>query len=87
MDMEKIDIDNYMTLHEARERVNDQVLNADSLLEIEAAKRVLRDWMKAHPEEQGMRDGFELLYTIQEIIETEEAERGQPRREPVGAVS
>ncbi len=34
-----------------------------------------------------MRDGFELLYTIQEIIEIEEAERGQAKREPVGAVS
>jgi len=46
------------------------------LPEIEAAKQVLREWMKAHPEEQGMRAGFEQLYTIQEIIENEEAERG-----------
>ncbi len=31
--------------------------------------------MTAHPEEQGMRDGFELLYTLQEIIEDENARR------------
>ena len=66
-----------------RERVTKQCLSADSLPEIEAAKQVLREWMQAHPEEQGMRAGFEQLYTIQEIIETEEAERGQPKREPV----
>ena len=75
----------YMALHEARERVNKQVHNADTLPEIEAAKQVLREWMKAHPEEQGMRDGFELLYTIQEIIEIEEAEHTQHQREPIAA--
>ncbi len=78
------------TLDLARERVTQQCLSADSLPEIEAAKQVLREWMRAHPEEQGMRAGFEQLYTIQEIIEQEiikskEAERGQPQREPVGA--
>lgn len=66
----------------ARERVTKQVLDADSLVEIEAAKQVLREWMKVHPEEQGMRAGFEQLYTIQEIIENEEAAQAQSRREP-----
>lgn len=60
-------------LNEARERVSQQVLSADTLPEIEAAKQVLREWMKAHPNEQGMRAGFEQLYTIQEMIEAEEA--------------
>ena len=60
---------------EARRRVNEQVLQANSLVEIEAAKQVLRDWLRAYPEEQGMRDGFEVLYTIQEIIEDENARR------------
>ena len=64
------------SLHEARERVCEQVLKADTLTEIEAAKQVLREWMKVHPDEQGMRDGFEQLYTIQEIIEAEEAKQG-----------
>lgn len=70
---------------EARERVSEQVLRADTLPEIEAAKQVLREWMKAHPEEQGMRAGFEQLYTIQEIIENEEAERGRSEQHPVAA--
>jgi len=60
-------------VNEARERLSEQVLSANTLLEIEAAKDALRQWMQAHPEEQGMRDGFEQLYTIQEIIEAEEA--------------
>ena len=59
----------------ARERVTRQVLSARTLSEIEAAKQVLREWMKAHPEEQGMRAGFEQLYKIQEIIEEENARR------------
>ena len=70
---------------EARERVSEQVLSADTLTEIEAAKQVLREWMKAHPEEQGMRAGFEQLYTIQEIIEGEEAERVGSSQRPVVA--
>ena len=60
-------------MNEARERLSEQVLNADTLSEIEDAKKVLREWMWAHPDEQGMRDGFEQLYTIQEIVEAEEA--------------
>jgi len=71
-------------INEARERVSEQVLSARTLPEIEAAKQVLREWMKAHPEEQGMRAGFEQLYTIQEIIEEEEAELARPNRQAVG---
>ena len=70
---------------EARERVSDQVLRANTLPEIEAAKQILREWMKAHPEEQGMRAGFEQLYTIQEIIEAEEAEPARSSGQTVGA--
>ena len=63
---------------EARDMVANQVLSARTLPEIEAAKQVLRAWMKDHPEEQGMREGFEQLYTIQEILEDEEAGRTYP---------
>lgn len=56
-------------VNEARERLSEQVLSANSLLEIEDAKIALRQWMQLHPEEQGTRDGFEQLYTLQEIIE------------------
>lgn len=61
----------------AREGVTEQVLSADSSLETESAKIVLREWMKAHPNEQGMREGFEQLYTIQGIIEHEQAEHAR----------
>ena len=71
----------------ARERVIKQVLDADSLPEIEAAKQVLGEWMKAHPEEQGMRDGFEQLYTIQEIIEEEETAYAEGQTHPVTSFS
>ncbi len=79
--MQTITID----INEARERVTKTVLSARTLPEIEAAKQVLREWMKAHPEEQGMRAGFEQLYTIQEIIEEEEAGSVRSTRQPVGA--
>ena len=68
-----------------RDMVTDQVLRANTLPEIEAAKLVLRAWMKDHPEEQGMREGFEQLYTIQEIIEDEEAGRTYPVRQTAAA--
>ena len=71
-------------IDEARESATKLVLSARTLPEIEAAKQVLREWMKAHPEEQGMRWGFEL-YTIQEIIEAEEAEPARSRGQTVGA--
>lgn len=59
----------------ARDLVITRVLDANTLPEIEAAKQVLQNWLNAHPEESGMRDGFEQLYTIQEIIEDEDARR------------
>ncbi len=70
------------SVDEARERVSEHVLRADTLPEIEAAKRVLREWMKAHPDEQGMRAGFEQLYTIQEIIEGAGAEHMRSGQRP-----
>jgi hypothetical protein len=69
MQTQSVDID------AAREQVTKIVLSARTLSEIDAAKQVLRKWLKAHPEEQEMRDGFEQLYTIQEIIEEEDARR------------
>lgn len=72
-------------IDQAREQVTKIVLSARTLSEIENAKQVLREWMKAHPEEQGMRAGFEQLYTIQEIIEEEEAERVDAKLPPAMA--
>ncbi len=75
MDLTDSALTAFTALNEARDRVTRQVLSADTLPEIETAKRVLRDWLRAHPDEQGMRDGFEQLYTIQEIIEDDNARR------------
>lgn len=72
-------------LKEARERASEQVLTANTLPKIETAKQVLREWIKAYPEEQGMQAGFEKLYTIQEIIEENEAEPTHPSHLPIGA--
>jgi len=53
----------------AREVVTQIVLRARSLLEVQEAQRVLRDWIKAHPEDEGMRDGFEQLSLMLDIAE------------------
>lgn len=61
-------------ISQARERVINQVLDATTLTEIEAARHILREWMAVHPKEQGMRDGFEQLSLMQDIAEAEEAQ-------------
>lgn len=57
-----------------RQRVMEQVLDATTLPEIAVAKQVLRNWLKLHPEEEGMRAGFEQLYLLEEIAQEQEAE-------------
>lgn len=61
-------------INQARERIINQVLDATTLPEIEAARHILRQWMAAHSEEQGMRDGFEQLSLMQDTAEAEEAQ-------------
>src|SRR5205807_859434 len=51
---------------DARSQLTQQVLGARTLPEIAAARQTLRDWLAAHPEEQGMRWGFEQLSQMQE---------------------
>jgi hypothetical protein len=75
-------------LDRARERLTRQVLGAKTLPEVLAATEALREWMRAHPEEDFMRDGFEQLAQMQEIAEEEEAQRArqtavQPVKPPV----
>lgn len=53
----------------ARERLNRQVLSARGLPDVLAAKEALRQWMQDHPDDQGMREGFEQLFLLQEIAE------------------
>ena len=53
----------------ARERLNRRVLSARGLPDVLAAKEALRQWMRDHPDDQGMREGFEQLFLMQEIAE------------------
>ena len=54
-----------------RDRLTNRVLDATTLPEIEAAQKALRDWIRRHPEDAGMRDAFEQLAMMQEIAEAE----------------
>lgn len=59
----------------ARELVTKKVLSARTLPDVREAQQILRDWIKAHPEDEGMRDGFEQLSLMQDIAEEEQARR------------
>ena len=58
-------------LASAREAVTKRVLSARRLPDILEAQQVLRAWIQAHPEDEGMRDGFEQLSLMQDIAEEE----------------
>ena len=45
----------------AREELLNQIMEARTLPQIEAAKQALRSWLQCHPDEPGMADGFEML--------------------------
>lgn len=62
-------------IKEARERVLDLVLGAMTLEEIAAARQALQEWMKAHPEEEGMRHGFEQLSLMEDAAHDQKAEK------------
>lgn len=51
----------------AREALTWQVLGARKLEDVLAAKQALREWIAAHPEDEGMRDGFEQLSHMEDI--------------------
>ena len=70
-----------------RECILDQVLDARTLPEIVSATHALREWVRQNPADTGIREAFEGLSLMQEIAEEQEAERGQPKREPIGAES
>lgn len=61
------------TINLERDILTEQVLDATTLPEITAAKQALRDWIKAHPEDAGMRDAFEQLYLLEEIALSQQA--------------
>ncbi len=61
-----------VTLDQAREQLLDQVFAADTLEAVARARTSLRQWLYEHPDEQGMRDGFEALSHREDYLETQE---------------
>lgn len=61
-------------LNEERESVLDLVLGAITYEEIAAARKALHAWLRAHPEEEGMRHGFEQLSLMEDTAREQEAE-------------
>ena len=59
----------------ARDMLSDQVFAAKTLPEIAAAQEALRQWLRDHPHEQGMRDGFEVLSHREDFAREREAQR------------
>ena len=55
----------------AREAITKMVLSVRALPDVLKAQQGLRAWIKAHPEDEGMRDGFEQLSLMQDIAEME----------------
>ena len=58
-----------------RQCVLNQVLDARSLEEIDAARQSLRDWLLRHPEDTGMREAFGGLSLLEDIAREQKAER------------
>lgn len=63
-----------ITRDQAREQLLDQVFAADTLEAVARARLSLRQWLFDHPEEQGMRDGFEALSHREDYLDTQELE-------------
>jgi hypothetical protein len=61
------------SIDEERRRLTEQVLSATTLPEIATARCLLEKWLADHPEEEGMRAGFEQLAHMEEIAEMEAA--------------
>ena len=70
-----------------RERILDQALNARTLPQITLATQELREWVGQNPADIGIREAFEGLSLMQDIAKEQQANRGQPKRETVGAAS
>jgi hypothetical protein len=75
-----------------RERLIDQVLGARKLQEIVEATEALKQWVKTHPDDLGIIDGFEQLSLMEDIAREREcaeattiAEAEQKIPTPVGS--
>lgn len=57
-----------------RQEVIEQVLDATTWEEIEAATLLLDRWLAAHPDDLGMEDGYEQLALLKSGLMMEEKE-------------
>lgn len=69
----------------ARERLLTQVLSARTLPQIAAATGALSWWLKEHPEETGLEDGFGQLAMMEEAAMMSDSEPS-PDEQPKTAV-
>ena len=69
---QKMILESEVDVESAREAVTKIVLSARTLPDVLNAQQVLRAWIKAHPEDEGMRDGFEQLSLMQDITEMDQ---------------
>ncbi len=58
-----------------RQHILKQVLDARTLEEIDTVSEQLRQWVRMHPEDVGIREAFEGLSLLRDIAEEQEAER------------
>ena len=58
-----------------RQYIIDLVLDARTLPEIENAWQELRQWLRLHPEDVGIQEGFESLSLMRDIAQEQQAER------------
>lgn len=56
----------------------DNLMAARQLMQVKQARRLLRDWMKQHPEDHYSQDAGESLAMLEDALEHIEAEATQP---------
>ncbi len=62
-----------------RQILLEQVLDATTLPEIHQARQTLREWITAHPDEQGLGDAFEQLSLLEDIAQEQQTEQQRER--------
>ena len=58
-----------------RKRILNQVLDARTIPEIDAATEILRAWVRRNPDDVGIVEAFGGLSLLRDIAEEQEAER------------
>lgn len=61
----------------AREILLERILDATTLSEIEGARQALREWVRAHPGDEGMSIAFEQLSLLEDAAREEAGRRRQ----------